>query len=140
MLSSDELCKLAKCRFEEAKILADNKRPDGASYLCGYALELILKRKIVLLLDWTGYPETGNEFNNNNGDLRTYKTHDLSLLLQLSGLEKRLLSDTALRASWQVAKSWQAEQRYSRVGNKSKGEVDGIIEETRTVINWILKN
>lgn len=76
MLSTDDLYSLAKCRFDEAKILANNEKPDGASYLCGYALELILKRQITLHLNWVdGFPESDKEFSKKT----SFKTHDLNV-------------------------------------------------------------
>ncbi|MFM2339943.1 MAG: hypothetical protein RLZZ360_579 [Candidatus Parcubacteria bacterium] len=136
MLSADDLFKIAKCRFEDAKLLADHKRFDSAAYLCGYALELILKRQISIHLDWKdGYPEFDNEFKH----LASFKTHDLSDLLHLSGLELKIKSDTKLEAYWRVAKSWQVDQRYRRVGEWSESETLGIIEASRNVLNWISK-
>ena len=62
MINSDDLFKIAKSRFEEASVLLKNNKYDGAVYLCGYALELMLKRHIVKILGWDGYPDSGNEF------------------------------------------------------------------------------
>lgn len=137
MLSSDDLYKLAKCRYEEAKVLAKNNKPDGATYLCGYALELILKRRISLHLDWSdGYPENNNDFNKK----QSFKTHDLGDLLHLSGLEQKIKKDVSMFAYWQIAKTWQVEQRYKRVGEKNESEMSSIIDATREVLNWIIKH
>lgn len=136
MLSVDDLFKIAKCRFEDAKFLAVNKRFDSAAYLCGYALELILKRQIAIHLDWKdGYPESKKDFER----LASFKTHDLSDLLHLSGLEQKLKANTKLDVFWRVAKSWEVEQRYRRIGEWTAAETNGIIDATRNVLNWITK-
>jgi len=34
---------------------------DGATYLCGYAVEVALKFRICLTLNWPEFPSTGGE-------------------------------------------------------------------------------
>lgn len=85
MIKAQQLYDIAKCRYEEAGILLVNKKADGAVYLCGYSLELILKYKIVKVLNWDGYPENSNEFKG----YQSFKVHNLDVLLKLSGLEKK---------------------------------------------------
>ncbi len=46
MINPQEIEKLAWQRLEEAKILYENKMFDGAFYLAGYSVELMLKSKI----------------------------------------------------------------------------------------------
>ena len=133
MLTADELHIIAKTRFEESTILHDNSKFDGAIYLCGYALELILKRKIVLHLDWLGFPENTSEFK----ELQSFKTHSPQILLRLSGLEKIITSDANLFTSWNTASSWSSDFRYRRVGSISKAESKKVIQSTRDVINWV---
>ncbi len=99
MLSIKTLFDIAKCRIEDAKVLASNHRPDGAIYLCGYTLEMVLKRRIAMILDWGGYPETRAEFK----DYLSFKVHDLDILLRLSGLEKLTLKKFNTAASPFVA-------------------------------------
>lgn len=138
MLSADELYKIARSRFNEARVLASNDHPDGAVYLCGYALELILKRKIVLLLNWEGYPENNAEFKEYG--LWSFKTHALGDLLHLCGLERDLLEDTEVEASWRKAKNWDSQNRYRRIDDIDVDEATSTIEATRRVVNWILKS
>jgi len=134
MLSSEDLYKLAKARFEEAEILLKNKKPDGAVHLAGYAIELMLKRRIVHVLDWDGYPDTKPEFERK----QSFKIHDLSNLLHLSGLEKKLQADNGLFAKWQIAGAWDSEVRYKKLGQVSQSEARDIINATRDVLNCIL--
>jgi len=58
-------------------------RLEGSAYLSGYVVELALKARICRTLKWRGFPEKRNEFEG----LQTFKTHDLDVLLSLSGRE-----------------------------------------------------
>lgn len=135
MLTVKKLYDLAKCRYEESKILLNNDKYDGSVYLCGYALELILKRRIVKVLEWDGYPETAKEFE----DYKSFKVHDLNVLLRLSGLEKKIQKDNAVFARWQISNTWDPESRYKEIGNILKTEAEDIIEATRQTVNFIIK-
>jgi hypothetical protein len=133
MLSSSDLYTIARAHYDEAGILRDSRKPNGAVYLCGYSLELILKRRIVTHLVWDGYPETAREFEN----YKSYKTHDLNVLLRLSGLEKAVQADTTIFAKWQIAKQWTSEMRY-KVGAVTQAEAQDIISATKDVVNFVL--
>lgn len=135
MISNQKLYDLAKSRYDESKILLTNHRPDGAVYLCGYALELILKQRIVKTLDWDGYPETKKEFEY----YKSFKVHDLDVLLRLCGLEKKIQADNTIFALWQIAKGWNSEIRYREIGKVPESEASGIIEATRKIINFVLR-
>jgi hypothetical protein len=132
-LSPNDLLKLSQARYREAKLLVAQE-PDGAVHVCGYALECLLKRKIVETLKWDSFPETNAEF----GDLKYMKTHDLSALLRLSGIEKQLLSDVTMEAKWKIASSWDSEIRYQKIGTLSVSEAQGRLDATRDVLNFIL--
>lgn len=136
MISPTDLYDIAKSRFEEAKLLNTAGKFEGAVYLCGYALELMLKRYIVLNLSWDGYPETSKEFES----FKTFKTHDLDVLLRLAGLEKKIQIDKSVYAAWQTAKLWKSEIRYKKVGSVVEKDAENTIEATRTVINNLLLN
>jgi len=134
MLSRQMLYNLARCRFDEANVLLKNHKPEGAVYLCGYAIELMLKRKIVQLLDWDGYPDSGSEFDGK----ASFKVHRLDTLLHFSGLEKKLRADNILYARWQIASTWDSEIRYKEIGKVSESEARDILQASREVLNYIL--
>jgi len=135
MLVSADLYKLAKCRYDEAKILLHNHKADGAVYLCGYALELILKQRIVKVLDWDGYPENNKEFEK----YKSFRIHDLDILLHLSGLERKIKADNTVYANWQIASRWNSEIRYRTIGQISEQEARDTIDATKIVVNFILE-
>ena len=135
MLTSQSILNLARCRYDEAKILFKNDKWDGAVYLCGYAMELILKWRIVKVLNWDGYPETTKEFE----DYKSFKVHNLDVLLHLSGIEKKIQADNLAYARWQIARTWDPEIRYREIGKMQKTEASDIIDATRQTIVFVIK-
>ena len=108
MITRTELKKIARARIKDAEVLWSAKRYDGAAYICGYALELGLKARICQTLKWSGYPSTNKEFAN----YRCFKTHDLDVLLHLSGIEEKI--KTLFFRDWSNVANWNPEARYDR--------------------------
>ncbi len=108
MITVEELQALSKQRIEDAKLLFDSGRLDWARYTIGYAIELALKKRICETLRWKGYPNTKNEFEG----LKSFKTHDLDMLLHLSGIEHEI-KEGEVFAEWSIVRSWDPEMRYS---------------------------
>lgn len=113
MLNKKDIKKIAKARLEDAETLFTAGRYDGAIYMCGYAVELALKARICKTLRWSGYPSARTEFN----DYRSFKTHDLDVLLHLSGIEDKI--KTKLLAEWSAVAQWNPDARYQPIGNVS---------------------
>lgn len=107
MLTPTELQALSFERLEDAKVLFEAKRYEGAVYICGYANELALKRRICLTLGWTEYPDDGK----GSDKYKSFKTHELEILLHLSGFENQIKS--SYFAEWSIVVSWKPEMRYS---------------------------
>lgn len=107
MILLDELKTLCVDRLEDAKTLLKAGRHDGAFYMAGYVVELKLKQRICETLGWAGYPSGAREFDN----LKSFKTHDLEVLLHLSGVEAKVKSQ--LLVEWSVVNVWSPEIRYS---------------------------
>lgn len=108
MITSSDLQSLSKERLEDAQILFKAGRMNWAIYTCGYAVELALKKKICDTLGWKGFPVTRSEFK----DLSSFKTHDLDMLLHLSGIENWIKKEKIF-ADWSIIASWSPEMRYS---------------------------
>jgi hypothetical protein len=113
MLDKSDIKRIARARLKDAKVLADKGRFEAAIYLCGYAVELGLKGRICRTLKWEGWPE-GNEFHG----YQSFKTHNLDVLLHLSGIEERI--KTKLFAAWSIVATWDPESRYNPVGKASE--------------------
>ena len=106
MLSIADLRTLSAARLEDAHTLLSAGRPEGAYYLCGYAVELALKARVCETLRWDGFPETRSEF----GHLQSFRTHELAMLLHLSGVEREIV--TEMKDDWDKVSTWNPEIRY----------------------------
>lgn len=112
-------------------MLFNNGRFDGAGYICGYAVELALKARICDTLNWSGFPETRKEFEN----LQSFKTHNLDVLLSLSGREQ-MIKQTYL-ADWSIVGVWNPEARYHTIGQVSAVDAQSFLASTATLLPLI---
>lgn len=116
-----ELEHLSKARLEDAKALYQAGRYEGAVYICGYAVELGLKKKICITLGWSEYAEKYTSF----------KTHALEVLLHFSGVESYINQN--LLSEWSVVMSWNSELRYSSK-KQTQQEAKLMIDSTETIL------
>jgi len=129
LIPRKDLRALARARLKDARILQDAKRYDCAAYVCGYAVELALKARICRTLKWPGYPETRKEFDG----LRSFKVHDLSLLLHLSGVERKIKQQHF--APWStVLNNWATSMRYRPVGGTTPALAGNMIEAAKAIL------
>lgn len=126
MLTQAHLEKLIITRREEAAVLFEAEKYDGAVYLAGYAVELSLKLAILL----NGFPETEAEF-------KVYadaKTHSLELLLKLAG-KLDLREDDTFSPDWELLKkNWSVECRYRKIGEMTEKSARMTIDSISRII------
>lgn len=131
MISIKELKSLCQDRVNDAEALIKAKRYDGAYYLCGYAIELALKKRICKTLRWDhGYPSTENEFRN----FKSFKTHDLDILLNLSGIENKIKKQ--FFSEWSIVNVWKPEIRYAS-RTKTVQMANGMLIAVKTLLKVI---
>lgn len=128
MITKSELRKLANARLKDSKILFEAKRYDGAVYICGYVIELGLKLRICKTLKWDGFPSSNSEFN----DFRSFKTHNLDVLLALSGIEEKV--KTKFLPEWSAVTSWDPQARYNPIGTIGKADAELMIESAKKLL------
>lgn len=121
MITVAELDGLAQARLKDAKALLDAGRLEGATYLCGYSVEIALKARICRTLAWPAFPSTRREFEG----LASFRTHDLDLLLRLSGQESRVKLDHF--ATWNAVVVWDSESRYRVIGTVMHADAAAMI-------------
>ena len=131
MIPRAELRKLARTRLKDAEILCQTRRYDGAVYLCGYAVELLLKARICRTLNWSGFPETRSEFD----QLQSFRTHNLDILLRLSGIESNV--KTRYFADWLVVAAWEPELRYRSAGSATRTAAYEMIQSTKALMGFL---
>ena len=128
MLHRSELESIAKARIEDAEILYESARYDGAIYLCGYGVEIAFKARICRTLKWSGYPSTRSEFEN----YQSFKTHDLDVLLKLSGIEAKIKK--SFLTDWSIVATWDPEIRYKPIGSANEEDVKSMIESSKVLL------
>lgn len=128
MISRKELRKRAKAKLKDAEILFLNRRFDGSVYLCGYVIELALKSRTCRTLKWTDFPENNNEFKN----YQSFKTHNLDILLTLSGLESKIKLLHTI--DWNNVNQWNPEMRYGPIGTITRTEANDMITSTKNLL------
>lgn len=128
MIDLTELRKIAEDRLKDAEALLAAARYDGAIYLGGYVVELALKRRICVTLNWKGFPQTRTEFQN----YQSFKTHNLDVLLTLAGVEEKV--KTGYFAEWSAVATWDPEVRYDPIRQANKDDAELIIESARKLL------
>lgn len=131
MIKTQDLIAIANERLNDAKTLLAASRYDGAAYLCGYSVEIALKHKICLTLNWSGFPASNNEFSS----YKCLKTHDLDVLLSFTGIESALKSTNF--AEWSAVGNWNPEARYNPIGAVSEEDATLMINSARTLIDLL---
>ena len=131
MITKSELRKRAKAKLSDAEVLYKNRRYDGAVYIAGYALELSLKARTCRTLNWNEFPETNGEFKRYN----SFKTHNLDILLSLSGVEEKIKLNYFM--DWNNINEWNPEQRYAEIGNISKSDARARIDSIKNLMSGL---
>ena len=128
LISIADLRAIAEARLNDAKVLLENERTDGAAYICGYAIELALKARICSTLNWLGFPDTRSEFEN----LASFRTHKLDVLLSLSGQEERIKAQHLI--DWSSVATWNPEVRYRTLGQSDPVKVALMLIAAETLL------
>ena len=131
MIKTTDLLSIAKERLLDAESLYNAERYDGAVYLCGYSIEIALKYKICITLNWQGFPSSNNEFSN----FKSLRTHDLEVLLSFSGIEAQIKSNNF--ADWSNIAVWNPEARYNLSGKVSKTDTFLMIRSAKNIISFL---
>jgi len=122
---------LADLRAEEARVLLNSGRQQGAFYLVGYAVECALKACIAKRTKRHDFPIKKTD--------RIY-SHNLASLLVEAELETKLEIDMKknldLATNWNVVKEWKETSRYERKGLNGK-DLYKAVTGTNGVLPWI---
>jgi hypothetical protein len=123
--------------LQEAELLHANGMEEGALYLAGYVIELMLKAKICKTLDIENFYikpiKTGKQ---------AFFTHELDQLLTLSGLrtvfDQEVLTNQVLADSWKDISNWSEEKRYVSVVTHQ--EVSIFLSSLKIFLIWFQQN
>ncbi|HSW66740.1 MAG TPA: HEPN domain-containing protein [Bacillota bacterium] len=127
ILPKASLSQLASDRYDDAQALSTNSRYDGAVYMCGYVVELALKNAIATTLGWQNYPP------NNDNRFAAFFSHDLELLLTLSGKEALIKLNNL--ADWSIVSSWNPSMRYTIGSSFTQQQAADMLTATQNIRN-----
>lgn len=128
MITVSELEIIAQERLLDAEALIAAGRYDGAIYIGGYAMELSLKARICKTLKWAEFPSSANDFQN----YRSFKVHDLDVLLHLSGIEDEIKQNHW--ADWSNVNTWNPESRYKTSSSVSELEAATMLNSVKRLM------
>ena len=89
---------------------------------------MALKARICRTLKWTGFPNAVQDFKG----LQSLKTHDLEILLRLSGVEARVRAKQL--AEWSVVLGWTPEKRYQPIGKSTQQEATEMVAAAKGLL------
>jgi hypothetical protein len=125
---------LSALRVREARRLANVGLYDGAYYLGGLAIECALKSTIARAIQRYEFPDLERT--------RRAYTHNLEILLRLSGLETALnMAEPYVQDAWARTKSWNIEARY-QTGRQAPEVVEFLdaVAGRRGVLRWLKRH
>jgi len=79
-------------------------------------------------LNWTEFPSTGSEFQ----AYRSFQTHELDVLLRLSGQEARIKQNHF--PLWNAVAIWKVESRYNVVGTVQQPDATAMIQAAEELV------
>lgn len=155
MKNPTEIKRLAYERLAEAEILCAAAKYDGAFYLAGYSIELMLKAKVCEHLGIDNlFDEQPKAVVYGVSEVRkALKTHDIAVLLIFSSLKtkfetekgvSKILMQTYTRLFELSGRClWNEQVRYQAVGTQNAEEVIELIallQHQEGLIKWIETN
>ena len=153
MRGPDDIKKLAYERLEEASILCDNKKYDGAFYLAGYSIELILKAKICEHWAIPGLFDDKYQEQGISEIRKAVKTHDVAVLFIFSGLKikfeaakglDKVLMQTYSRLFETSGRCiWSEQVRYQPCGTQNSENIQelmALLQHKQGILQWIESN
>lgn len=146
MLDALELRNIAENHLKVAELSFNAGLYENAIYVGGYCVECLLKAKICDTLEIDHLFDYGFE---KKEMAKSFKTHDLIILLYLSGLTKKFIAAKAsnldLSMNWDyLCKNWSEQIRYDIVGSKTRTDAETFLNAINHPLNgvkqWILTN
>ncbi len=136
-----EQSKASKHRLDDARALLNAGRWRGAMYLSGYAVECLIKTKLMRIYGCRNLHELEDELQRRNilASHATVFTHHLELLLRLTQTFDRLRQNRILWPQFSIINRWMPAWRYtSDLANRQDAE--DFLEAVENLMNWIENN
>jgi len=136
-----EQSKASKHRLDDARTLLNAGRWRGAMYMSGYAVECLIKTKLMQNYSCRNLYELENELQRRGilASHATIFTHHLELLLRLTQAFDRLKQNQVLWPQFNIINRWVPAWRYtSDLANRQDAE--DFLEAVLDIMQWIENN
>lgn len=136
-----EQAKAGKHRLDDARALLNAVRWRGAMYLAGYAVECLLKTKLMRRFDCRHLRELEEELQR-RGTLpaqATVFTHQLEVLLRLANGLDRLRQNEEHWRLFNMVNRWVPAWRYA-ADLSNRADAEDFLEAVERVSHWIENN
>jgi HEPN domain-containing protein len=136
-----EQARAGKHRRDDAQALMNSNRWRGAMYMAGYAVECLLKTKLMQKFDCRNLRELEEELQRRGllASPVSIDSHGLELLLKLTGGMDRLRSNPTLLRSFNTANRWVPAWRYNPDLSNSD-DAEAFLEAIDLVLHWVEDN
>ena len=127
-------------RLEDAKVLLRASRWRGAMYIAGYAVECLLKTKLMQIYECQNLRELEAELQRRSilSGRSTVFTHQLEELFKLTPGYNRLQQNQNVVSLFNLVNRWTPKWRYTR---QTTGDAATFfIEAVEEVMHWISNN
>jgi len=136
-----EQSKASKHRLDDARALLNAARWRGAMYMSGYAVECLIKTKLMQSYGCRNLYELEDELQRRGilASHATVFTHHLELLLRLTPNFDRLRQNQEIWPKFNIVNRWMPAWRYnSDLANRQDAE--DFLEAVLDMIKWIENN
>lgn len=136
-----EQARAARHRMDDARALLTCLRRRGAMYLAGYAVECLLKTRLMRRFDCRHLRELEEELQR-RGVLpahATIFTHHLETLLRLTQGLDRLRQDKEKWRLFNIVNQWVPAWRYAADDPKPE-DAEDFLDAVKTISHWIEHN
>ncbi|HEY2410860.1 MAG TPA: hypothetical protein VGI40_01380 [Pirellulaceae bacterium] len=133
-----ELTKASAERLTDAKSLIGARRYRGAVYIAGYAVECILKTKLMQRFNCRNLDELDDKLRKRRqiGEDRSLFTHELILLVTLLDCIDRIQADRRIRKYFSHVSQWTPHWRYTAEPINAEKATD-FIQAVAGLVQWI---
>jgi HEPN domain-containing protein len=136
-----EQAKASRHRLDDARALFNAVRWRGAMYLAGYAIECLLKTKLMRMFDCRHLRELEEELQRRGvlSGQNTVFTHQLEVLLRLTQRIDHLRQDQLMWRMFNIVNRWVPAWRYS-ADLSSREDAEDFLEAIDKIRHWIESN
>lgn len=133
--------KAGKHRLDDARALLNAVRWRGAMYMAGYAVECLLKTKLMRMFDCRHLRELEDELHR-RGTISAHTTiftHQLEVLMRLTQGLDRLRANEPLWRHFNIVNRWVPAWRYASDLSKRE-DAEDFLEAVEKITHWIEMN